>query len=136
MALLKMPFKKGHFEKGHFVKGVRRAFLRVQKGREERVGWWEISVSWHPTYPTLVDTTGPKKVILMVNAGVVINNFCIVIQVGIYNEIKTRPLENSSGFALGISLGLRLYFIVYTSSCHNTDTISAQNFKKNLSIVF
>ena len=25
------------------------------------VGWWETSVSWHPTYPTLAETTGPKK---------------------------------------------------------------------------
>ena len=30
-------------------------------GWEERVGWWETSVSWPPTYPTLPDTTGPKK---------------------------------------------------------------------------
>ena len=27
------------------------------------------------------------------------------------------------GFALGISLGLRLYFTVYPSSRHNTDTV-------------
>ena len=25
------------------------------------MGWWETSVSWHPTYPTLPDTTGPKN---------------------------------------------------------------------------
>ena len=25
------------------------------------VGWWETLVSQHPIYPTLPDTTGPKK---------------------------------------------------------------------------
>ena len=28
---------------------------------EERVVWWETSVIWHLTCPTLSDTTGPKK---------------------------------------------------------------------------
>ena len=26
------------------------------------MGWWETSVSWHPTYPTLPNPTGPKKI--------------------------------------------------------------------------
>ena len=25
------------------------------------MGWWETSVSWHPTYPTLPNPTGPKR---------------------------------------------------------------------------
>ena len=32
-------------------------------------------------------------------------------------------LENSFGFTLRISLGLRLYFTVHSSSRHNTDTV-------------
>ena len=44
-------------------------------------------------------------------------------QVGIYGEIYPEPLQNPSGFALGISLGLRLYFTVYPSSRNNTDTV-------------
>ena len=38
-------------------------------------------------------------------------------------EIQPKPSENPSGFGLKISLRLRLYFIVYQSSHHNTDTI-------------
>ena len=34
-----------------------------------------------------------------------------------------RALRNPSGFAPKISLGLRLYFTIYPSSRHNTDTI-------------
>ena len=41
------------------------------------------------------------------NTGVVIENVCIVTQVGIYNEIQPEPLGNPSRFALRISLGLR-----------------------------
>ena len=52
-------------------------------------------------------------------------NVCIVTQVGIYCEIQPEPLGNPSGSALGISLGLRLYFTVYPSSRHNTDTRSS-----------
>ena len=33
--------------------------MKVGWGGEERAGWWETSVSWHPTYPTLPNTTGP-----------------------------------------------------------------------------
>ena len=33
-----------------------------RQGGEERVGWWETSVSWHPTYPTLPNPAGPKKI--------------------------------------------------------------------------
>ena len=25
------------------------------------MGWWETLVCWHPTYPALPDTTGPKN---------------------------------------------------------------------------
>ena len=35
-------------------------------------------------------------------------------------------LENPPGSALGICLGFRLYFTVYLSSCHNTDTVNRQ----------
>ena len=30
-------------------------------GGEERMGGWKKTISWHPTYPTLPDTTGPKN---------------------------------------------------------------------------
>ena len=30
------------------------------------MGWWETTVSCHPTYPTLPDTTGPKKLFCQV----------------------------------------------------------------------
>ena len=45
-------------------------------------------------------------------------------QVGINGEIWLEPSGNPSGSALGISLVLRLYFTVYPSSRHNTDTVS------------
>ena len=32
-------------------------------------------------------------------------------------------MENPPGSALGLSLVLRLYFIIYPSSCHNTDPV-------------
>ena len=38
-------------------------------------------------------------------------------------KYSLSPLGNPSGSALGISLGLRLYFTVYPSFCHNTDTL-------------
>ena len=44
-------------------------------------------------------------------------------QVGIYGEIEPEPSRNPSGYALGISLVLRLYSTVYPSSRHNTDTV-------------
>ena len=54
-----------------------------------------------------------------------IENVCIMTQVGIYNKIfKPDPSENPLASALWISLVLRLYLIVYSSSCHNSDTIS------------
>ena len=40
-----------------------------------------------------------------------IENDCIVTQVGVYNEISPEPSGNPSAFTLGISLGLRQYFI-------------------------
>ena len=43
-------------------------------------------------------------------------------QVGIYGEIQPEPLGNPLGSALRISLVLRLYFTVYPSSRHNTDS--------------
>ena len=46
-----------------------------------------------------------------------------MIQVGIYGEKLPEPSGNPSGSALGISLVLRLYFSVYPSSRHNTDTV-------------
>ena len=48
-------------------------------------------------------------------------------QVGVYDEILPEPSGNPSGSALGITLGLRQYFIVYPSSRHNTVTISDGN---------
>ena len=42
--------------------------------------------------------------------------------VGKYNEIYPEP----EGKAWGISLGLKLYFIVYPSSRHNTDTVNTK----------
>ena len=53
----------------------------------------------------------------------VIENDCIVTRVGVYDEISPEPSGNTSGSALGIALGLRRYFIVYSSSCHNTVTL-------------
>ena len=50
----------------------------------------------------------------------VIENDCIVTSVRVYNEISPEPSENPTVSALGISLGLRQYFIVYPSSRHNT----------------
>ena len=47
-------------------------------------------------------------------------------RVGIYSDIQPEP----SGSALGISLMLRLYFTVYPSSYHYTDTMSV-TFKDN-----
>ena len=44
-------------------------------------------------------------------------------RVGGYNEILPEPSGNPLGSALGISCGLRQYFIVYPSSRHNTVTI-------------
>ena len=58
--------------------------------------------------------------------GIVIESVCIVTQVGIYREIYPEPSGNHSGFALGISFGLRLYFTLYPSSRHNTDTVHSQ----------
>ena len=58
-----------------------------------------------------------------VNAGFIIKNVCILTRVRKYDERKPEFLGNPLGFALGISLGLRLYFMVYPSSCHNTDTV-------------
>ena len=44
---------------------------------------------------------------------IVIEIVCTVTRVGIYGEIKPEPLGNPFGIALKISLGLRLYIIVY-----------------------
>ena len=49
-----------------------------------------------------------------------VENDCIVTQVGVYAEISLEPSGIPSGSANGISLGLRQYFIVYPSSGHNT----------------
>ena len=46
-------------------------------------------------------------------------NVNVCTPVGIYYEIQPEPSGNPSGSALG----LRLYFTVYLSSCHNTDTV-------------
>ena len=35
---------------------------QCRKDGEERVGYWETLVSWHPTYPTLPNTIGLKKI--------------------------------------------------------------------------
>ena len=43
--------------------------------------------------------------------------------VGIFCEIEPEPSRNPLVSALGISLELRLYFTVYPSSCHSTDTV-------------
>ena len=43
-------------------------------------------------------------------------------EVGVY-EILPEPEGNPAGSALGISFGLRQYFIVYPSSRHNTVTV-------------
>ena len=73
---------------------------------------------WSNMENQLYQYSSPRKV----NAEFV-KNVCIVTWVRKYNEIKPKPEGNPSGLALRISLGLRLYFIVYPSSCHNTDTI-------------
>ena len=52
------------------------------------------------------------------NAGGLIEKACIVTWVGIYNE-------SLKAWALGKSLRLRLYFIVYPSSRHNIYSIHA-----------
>ena len=43
---------------------------------------------------------------------------------GIYNEIKPEPEGNPEGKAQGFSRGLRLYFIVFPDSSHNTDILN------------
>ena len=48
---------------------------------------------------------------------------CIKTQVRIYGDTEPEPSGNPLGSALGISLVLGLYFIVYPSSRHNTDTV-------------
>ena len=53
----------------------------------------------------------------------VIENGCIVTRVRVYDEILPEPSGNPSGSVLGISFGLRQYFIVYPSSRHNTVTV-------------
>ena len=50
-------------------------------------------------------------------------NVCIMTKVGIYSEHYPEPSGKPLGSALGISIVLRLYFTVYASSRHNTDTI-------------
>ena len=52
-----------------------------------------------------------------------IEKVCIMTQVGIYGEIKPKPSRNPLGSAHGISLMLRLYFTIYISSRHSTNTI-------------
>ena len=49
---------------------------------------------------------------------------CIVTRGGIQDEIKPEPEGNPKGKARGISRGLRLYFIVYPYSFHNTDILN------------
>ena len=44
---------------------------------------------------------------------------------------KAWALGKSPSIALGISLELRLYFTVYPSSCHKTDTILQTILKKD-----
>ena len=53
----------------------------------------------------------------------VIENDCIVTRIGVYNEISPEPSGNPSVSGLGISLGLRRYFIIYPYSRHNTVTV-------------
>ena len=48
---------------------------------------------------------------------------CILMRGGVYDEISPEPSGNPSGSAIGVSLGLRRYFIVYPSSRHNTVTL-------------
>ena len=45
-------------------------------------------------------------------------------QVGIYIEIKHQSLGVTLGFTLGNPLGLRIYFTVYPSSHHNSNTVT------------
>ena len=52
---------------------------------------------------------------------------CIATQVRKPVEVQPELSGNTSGHAIGISLGLRLYFIVYPSSPHNTDSIQNQS---------
>ena len=59
----------------------------------------------------------------------VIENGCIVTRVRVYNEILPEPSANPWGSALGISLRLRQYFIVYLSSRHNTVTVKLKVWK-------
>ena len=44
-------------------------------------------------------------------------------QFGMYGERKPEPSGNPLGFALGIFLVCRLYFTVYPSSHHKSDTV-------------
>ena len=50
---------------------------------------------------------------------------------GTYNEIYPGPEENPEGEAKGISEKLRLYFIVYLDSSHNTDIL---NYKSSIDL--
>ena len=52
-----------------------------------------------------------------------INNVYLMTQVTRYGAIYLELLENPLGSALGISLELSIYFNLYPSPCHNTDTV-------------
>ena len=50
---------------------------------------------------------------------------------GIHNEIYLEPERNPEGKARAISTGLRLYFIVFPDSSHNTDIL---NYKSSINL--
>ena len=50
---------------------------------------------------------------------------------GIYNEIYLEPEGNPEGKARAISTGLRLYFVVFPDSSHNTDIL---NYKSSINL--
>ena len=50
---------------------------------------------------------------------------------GIYDEIQPEPEGNPKGKAQGISLGIRLYFIVFPDSSHITDIL---NYKSSINL--
>ena len=91
-----------------------------------------------PVLPHLLGTTGKCSPSCQINTRNQLFQYCpirkdntrsitynyIRTQVGIYGEFQHKPSENPSGSAHGISFMLRVYFTVYPSSRHNTDTFS------------
>ena len=80
--------------------------------------WLHVNIAAYTAYTEATNSTGTAESTLAATA-VTATYICIVTQVKIYFEIKPDRSGNLSGSALGH----RLYFTVYPSSCHNTDSV-------------